>query len=88
MKEYDNACHMRIELTPKRYATLCVKAKKSGMRKRTPIARLLERGEIRLRKFCRETSETGSQISAKPFRKSVRIWEECFCGFGSVDKIP
>ena len=24
---------------------------------------------------------TGSQISAKPFRESLRIWEERFCGF-------
>ena len=79
VKEYDNACHMRIELTPKRYATLCVKAKKSGMRKRTPIARLLERGEIRLRKFCRETPGTGSQISAQPFCESPGTLEGALC---------
>ena len=65
VKEKDNACHMRIELTRERYAVLCAKAKKSGLRKRTPIARLLERGEIsgyensaakrpeRARRFCK-----------------------------------
>ena len=44
-KEKDNACHMRIELTRERYATLCAKAKKHLM-KRALIERLLERGEI------------------------------------------
>ena len=61
VKEKDNACHMRIELTRERYA----KSKKSGLRKRRPIARLLARGEIsgyensaakrpeRVRRFCK-----------------------------------
>ena len=65
MKEKDNLHHMHIELTPEQYATLCAKAKKSGLRKRTPIARLLERGESsgyencaakrpeRVRRFCK-----------------------------------
>ena len=65
VKEKDNACHMRIELTRERYATLCAKAKKSALRKRTPIARPLAREEIsgyensaakrpeRVRRFCK-----------------------------------
>ena len=43
VKEKDNACHMRIELTRERYATLCAKVNKSGLMKRALIARLLER---------------------------------------------
>ena len=65
VKENDNACHMRIELTRERYATLCAKARKSTLIKRTPIARILARGEIsgyensaakrleRVRRFCK-----------------------------------
>ena len=56
---------MRIELTWERYATLCVKARKGGLTKRVPIARILVRGEIsgyenstvkrpeRVRRFCK-----------------------------------
>ena len=70
---------MRIELTRERYATLCAKAKKSALRKRTPIARPLAREEIsgyensaakrpeRVRRFCK----------ANP----TELWEERFCGF-------
>ena len=56
---------MRIELTQERYATLCAKAKESGLMKRTLIERLLEGAEIvghensaakrpeRVRRFCK-----------------------------------
>ena len=81
-KKKDNACHMRIELTRERYATLCAKAKKSGLTKQTPIARLLARGEIgghensaarrpeRVRRFCKA-------VPGNP----PELWEERFCGF-------
>ena len=89
VKEKDNACHMRIELMRERYATLCAKAKKSGLRKRTPIERLLEGAEIdghensaakrteRVRRFLQSRSA-----------KALELWKERFCRFGSVDKIP
>ena len=47
VKETDNVHHMHIELTPEQYATLCAKAKKSGLTKRAFIVRLLEGQEIR-----------------------------------------
>ena len=49
MKSKENIHHLHIELTPEQYATLCAKAKKSGLTKRAFIVRLLERQEIRER---------------------------------------
>ena len=78
-KKKDNACHMRIELTRERYATLCAKAKKSGLTKQTPIARLLARGEIgghensaakrpeRVRRFCKAVLERFRNFSRNAF---------------------
>ena len=41
--------HLRIELTPEEYATLCAKAKESRLTKRKFIVRLVEGREIRAR---------------------------------------
>ena len=49
VKEKGNVHHMHIELTREQYATLCAKAKKSGLTKRAFIVRLLEGHEIRER---------------------------------------
>ena len=69
MKEKDNLHHMHIELTREQYATLCAKAKKSGLTKRALIVRLLEGREIRehpteeIRRLREELHRIGNNIN-------------------------
>ena len=95
---------MRIELTQERYATLCAKAKKSGLTKQTLIARLLARGEIgghensaarrpeRVRRFCKAVLGNPPELWEERFcgfqQKRFRCSADRFVGIGSVDKIP
>ena len=70
MKEKDNLHHMHIELTREQYATLCAKAKKSGLTKRAFIVRLLEGEKIRerpteeIRRLREEVHRIGNNVSA------------------------
>ena len=69
MKGKDSVHHMHIELTPEQYATLCAKAKKSGLTKRAFIVRLLEGQEIRelpsekLRQLRTEIHQIGNNVN-------------------------
>ena len=69
MKEKDSVHHMHIELTPEQYATLCAKAKRSGLTKRALIVRLLEGQEIRelpseeLRQLRTEIHQIGNNVN-------------------------
>ena len=69
VKEKNNIHHLHIELTPEQYATLCAKAKKSGLTKRALIARLLEGQEIRecpseeIRQLRTEIHQIGNNIN-------------------------
>ena len=69
MKEKDNVHHMHIELTREQYATLCAKAKKSGLTKRAFLVRLLEGREIRerppeeIRQLREEVHRIGNNIN-------------------------
>ena len=60
---------MHIELTPEQYATLCAKAKTSGLTKRAFIVRLLEGREIRelpseeLRQLRMEIHQIGNNVN-------------------------
>ena len=69
VKEKGNVHHMHIELTPEQYATLCEKAKKSGLTKRAFIVRLLEGQEIRerpteeIRRLREEVHQIGNNVN-------------------------
>ena len=60
---------MHLELTPEQYATLCAKAKKSGLTKRAFIVRLLEGQEMRdrpsedLRQLRTEIHQIGHNVN-------------------------
>ena len=60
---------MHIELTPEQYATLCAKAKRSGLTKRALIVRLLEGEKIRerpteeVRRLREEVHRIGNNIN-------------------------
>ena len=69
MKSKENIHHLHIELTLEQYATLCAKAKKSGLTKRAFIVRLLNRQEIRerpneeIRRLRTEIHQIGNNIN-------------------------
>ena len=69
MKSKENTHHLHIELTPEQYATLCAKAKKSGLTKRAFIVRLLNGQEIRerpneeIRRLRAEIHQIGNDIN-------------------------
>ena len=95
MKEKDNVHHMHIELTREQYATLCAKAKKSGLTKRALIVRLLEGQEIRerpsdeIRKLRTEIHQIGNNINqiARSVNAGIATPEDAARGLRMLDKV-
>ena len=95
MKEKDNLHHMHIELTREQYATLCAKAKKSGLTKRALIIRLLEGQEIRERPteeiglLREEVHRIGNNINqiARSVNKGIATPEDAGHGLRMLHKV-
>ena len=95
MKEKDNLHHMHIELTREQYATLCAKAKKSGLTKRALIVRLLEGQEIRerpteeIRQLREEVHRIGTNINqiARSVNGGIATPEDAGRGLYMLDKV-
>ena len=95
MKEKDNLHHMHIELTREQYATLCAKAKKSGLTKRALIIRLLEGQEIRERPteeiglLREEVHRIGNNINqiARSVNEGIAKPEDAGHGLYMLDKV-
>ena len=95
MKEKDNLHHMHIELTPEQYATLCAKAKKSGLTKRAFIVRLLEGEKIRerpteeIRRLREEVHRIGNNINqiARSVKEEIATPEDAGHGLRMLDKV-
>ena len=84
---------MHIELTPEQYATLCAKAKKSGLTKRALIIRLLEGQEIRerpteeIRRLREEVHRIGTNINqiARSVNEGIATPEDAGHGLYMLD---
>ena len=95
VKEKANVHHMHIELTPEQYATLCAKAKKSGLTKRALIVRLLEGREIlehpteEIRQFREEVHRIGNNINqiARSVNEGIAAPEDAGHGLYMLDKV-
>ena len=95
VKEKDNVRHLHIELTPEQYATLCAKAKKSGLTKRAFIVRLLEGQEIRERPteeiglLREEIHRIGNNINqiARSVNEGIATPEDAGHGLRMLDKV-
>ena len=95
MKEKDNLHHMHIELTREQYATLCAKAKKSGLTKRAFIVRLLAGQEIRerpteeLRLLREEVHRIGNNINqiARSVNEGIATPEDAGHGLRMLGKV-
>ena len=95
MKEKDNLHHMHIELTREQYATLCAKAKKSGLTKRAFIVRLLEGEKIRerpteeIRRLREEVHRIGNNINqiARSVNEGIATPEDAGHGLYMLDKV-
>ena len=95
MREKDNLHHMHIELTPEQYATLCAKAKKSGLTKRALIIRLLEGEKIRerpteeIRRLREEVHRIGNNINqiARSVNEGIAAPEDAGHGLYMLDKV-
>lgn len=86
---------MHIELTREQYATLCAKAKKSGLTKRALIVRLLEGQEIRerpteeIRRLREEVHQIGNNINqiARSVNEGIATPEDAGHGLYMLDKV-
>ena len=95
MKEKDNLHHMHIELTREQYATLCAKAKKSGLTKRAFLVRLLEGQEIRerpteeIRQLREEIHRIGNNVNqiARSVNEGIATPEDAGHGLYMLDKV-
>ena len=95
MKEKDNTHHMHIELTREQYATLCAKAKRSGLTKRVFIVRLLEGEKIRerpteeIRRLREEVHRIGNNINqiARSVNEGIATPEDAGHGLYMLDKV-
>ena len=95
MKEKDNLHHMHIELTREQYATLCAKAKRSGLTKRAFIVRLLEGEEIRerpteeIRRLREEVHRIGNNVNqiARSVNEGIATPEDAGHGLRMLDKV-
>ena len=95
MKEKGNVHHMHIELTWEQYATLCAKAKKSGLTKRAFIVRLLEGQEIRERpveeihRLREEIHRIGNNVNqiARSVNGGIATPEDAGHGLYMLDKV-
>ena len=95
MKEKDNLHHMHIELTREQYATLCEKAKKSGLTKRAFVVRLLEGEKIRerpteeLRLLREEVHRIGNNINqiARSVNEGIATPEDAGYGLHMLHRV-
>ena len=86
---------MHLELTPEQYATLCAKAKRSGLTKRAFIVRLLEGDKIRerpteeIRWLREEVHRIGNNVNqiARSVNGGIAAPEDAKHGLYMLDKV-